>query len=142
MQTSQLVDHFFRTEYGKAVSHLTSKFGASNLELAEDSVQEALIKAMQTWPYSQIPDNPTGWIFRVARNKMIDQLRRDQKTNNQEVPERAEEMNEDLSLESINYDMVRMMFACCHPTLSAEYQIILTLKILGGLSIREIWPEQ
>ena len=50
MHTPQLVDHFFRTEYGKAVSHLTSKFGASNLELAEDSVQEALIKAMQTWP--------------------------------------------------------------------------------------------
>ncbi len=138
MQTSQLVDHFFRTEYGKAVSHLTSKFGASNLELAEDSVQEALIKAMQTWPYSQIPDNPTGWIFRVARNKMIDQLRRNQKTKNQEVPERVEEMNEDLSLESINDDMVRMMFACCHPSLSQEYQIILTLKILGGLSIREI----
>ena len=138
MQTSQLVDHFFRTEYGKAVSHLTSKFGASNLELAEDSVQEALIKAMQTWPYSQIPDNPTGWILRVARNKMIDHLRRDQKTNNQEVPERAEGMKEDLSLESINDDMVRMIFACCHPSLSQEYQIILTLKILGGLSIREI----
>lgn len=138
MQTPQLVDHFFRTEYGKVVSHLTSKFGASNLELAEDSVQEALIKAMQTWPYSQIPDNPTGWILRVARNKMIDHLRRDKKINNQEVPERAEEMKEDLSLESINDDMVRMMFACCHPSLSQEYQIILTLKILGGLSIREI----
>lgn len=138
MQTSQLVDHFFRTEYGKAVSYLTSKYGASNLELAEDSVQEALIKAMQTWPYAQIPDNPTGWIFRVATNKMIDQLRRNQKTTNQEVPERAEEMNEDLSLESINDNMVRMIFACCHPSLSQEYQIILTLKILGGLSIREI----
>lgn len=138
MKTSKLVDHFFRTEYGKAVSHLTSKFGASNLELAEDSVQEALIKAMQTWPYSQIPDNPTGWILRVARNKMIDVLRRDQKTSHQEVPERVEEMKEILSFESINDDMVRMMFACCHPSLSQEYQIILTLKILGGLSIREI----
>lgn len=138
MQTSRLVDHFFRTEYGKAVSHLTSKFGASNLELAEDSVQEALIKAMQTWPYSQIPDNPTGWILRVAQNKMIDQLRRDQKTTKQEVPDAAEEMKDDLSLDSINDDMVRMMFACCHPSLSQEYQIILTLKILGGLSIREI----
>ncbi|WP_370089427.1 RNA polymerase sigma factor [Ekhidna sp.] len=138
MKTSQLVDHFFRTEYGKAVSHLTSKFGSVHLELAEDSVQEALIKAMQTWPYSQIPDNPTGWILRVARNKMIDQLRRDQKTTKQEVPDAAEEMKDDLSLDSINDDMVRMMFACCHPSLSQEYQIILTLKILGGLSIREI----
>ncbi|WP_420316262.1 RNA polymerase sigma factor [Ekhidna sp.] len=138
MQTPQLVDHFFRTEYGKAVSHLTSRFGSSKIELAEDSVQEALIKAMQTWPYAQIPDNPTGWILRVARNKMIDHLRRDQKINHQEVPESVEEMKEDLSLESINDDMVRMMFACCHPKLSQEYQIILTLKILGGLSVREI----
>ncbi|MEQ9566561.1 MAG: sigma-70 family RNA polymerase sigma factor, partial [Pseudomonadales bacterium] len=138
MQTSQLVDHFFRTEYGKAVSHLTSKFGSSNLELAEDSVQEALIKAMQTWPYSQIPDNPTGWILKVARNKMIDQLRRNQKTSYQEVPEGMEESKNDVTLDSINDDMVRMMFACCHPSLSQEYQIILTLKILGGLSIREI----
>ena len=138
MQTSQLVDHFFRTEYGKAVSHLTSKFGSANLELAEDSVQEALIKAMQTWPYSQVPDNPTGWILRVAKNKMIDQLRRDQKMSQQEVPEYSEEIKTDLSMEKINDDMVRMMFACCHPTLSQEYQIILTLKILGGLSIREI----
>lgn len=138
MQTSQLVDHFFRTEYGKAVSHLTNRFGSINLELAEDCVQEALIKAMQVWPYSQIPDNPTGWILRVAGNKMIDQLRRDQKTTKQEVPDSVEEFNDNLSLESINDDMVRMIFACCHPSLSSEYQIILTLKILGGLSVREI----
>lgn len=138
MQTSQLIDHFFRTEYGKAVSHLTSRFGSIHLELAEDSVQEALIKAMQSWPYSQVPDNPTGWILRVARNKMIDHLRRDKKNANQEVPDQAEEFNDNLSLETINDDMVRMMFACCHPSLSQEYQIILTLKILGGLSVREI----
>ena len=138
MQASQLVDHFFRTEYGKAVSHLTNRFGPKNLELAEDSVQEALIKAMQTWPYAEIPQNPTGWILRVARNKMIDQLRRDQKIDAQEVPEKSEELNDNIHLDSINDDMVRMMFACCHPSLSSEYQIILTLKILGGLSVREI----
>ncbi len=138
MQTPQLVDHFFRTEYGKAVSYLTSKFGASNLELAEDSVQEALIKAMQTWPYTEIPDNPTGWILRVARNKMIDQLRRNQKTSYEEVPEGMEETNDDIPLDTLNDDVIRMMFACCHPSLSQEYQIILTLKILGGLSVREI----
>lgn len=138
MQTPQLVDHFFRTEYGKAVSHLTNKFGSKNLELAEDSVQDALIKAMQTWPYAEIPQNPTGWILRVASNKMIDQLRRAQKSDNQEVPEKSEEVNDEISLDTMNDDMVRMMFACCHPSLSSEYQIILTLKILGGLSVREI----
>lgn len=138
MHASQLVDHFFRTEYGKVVSHLTSKFGPSNLELAEDSVQEALIKAMQTWPYSQTPDNPTGWILRVAHNKMIDQLRRAQKSSSQPIPDTQETMNDPQLSEAFNDDMVRMMFACCHPSLSQEYQIILTLKILGGLSVREI----
>ena len=138
MQATQLVDHFFRTEYGKAVSHLTSRFGSKNLELAEDCVQEALIKAMQTWPYAEIPDNPTGWILRVAGNKMIDQLRREQKTESREVPEHSEELKDEISLETMNDDLVRMLFACCHPSLSSEYQIILTLKILGGLSVREI----
>lgn len=139
MEAAKQVDHFFRTEYGKAVSHLTNKFGSIHLELAEDAVQEALIKAMQVWPYSQVPDNPTGWILRVAGNKMIDHLRRDQKMSHPEqLPEHSEEFNENLSLDKINDDMVRMMFACCHPSLSDEYQIILTLKILGGLSIREI----
>lgn len=139
MEAAKQVDHFFRTEYGKAVSHLTNKFGFIHLELAEDAVQEALIKAMQVWPYSQIPGNPTGWILRVAGNKMIDHLRRDQKISRQEeVPEHSEEFKDNLSLDSINDDLVRMMFACCHPSLSDEYQIILTLKILGGLSIREI----
>ncbi len=138
MGVENLIDHFFRTEYGKAVAHLTNRFGSGNLELAEDAVQDTLIKAMQTWPYAQVPDNPTGWILRVAGNKMIDQLRRGQKQSNEEVPEHAEELIQDVSLTDINDDLVKMMFACCHPTLSAEYQIILTLKILCGLSIREI----
>ena len=97
METSALVDHFFRTEYGKAVSFLTAKFGGTHIELAEDSVQEALIKAMQTWPYSQIPENPTGWILRVASNKMIDQLRRNQKQVNDAIPEISEEITQEIS---------------------------------------------
>ena len=96
------------------------------------------MKAMQSWPYAQIPDNPTGWILRVAQNKMIDQLRREQKSSNEQVPDLPQEAHTDISLDSIQDDMVKMIFACCHPSLSQEHQIILTLKILGGLSIREI----
>lgn len=138
MPVDKLIDHFFRTEYGKAVSHLTNKFGSGNIELAEDAVQDTLIKAMQTWPYSQVPDNPTGWILKVAGNKMIDQLRRAQKQTNSEIPDESVAFNEDISLTDMNDDMVKMMFACCHPSMTPENQIILTLKILGGLSIREI----
>lgn len=137
-KVTELVDHYFREEYGKAVSYLTAKYGSNNLELAEDSVQEALFKAMQTWPYSNIPNNPSGWIVTVASNKMIDHFRKSSRMDGSDfIPERPVE-TKDLDLESIQDDVVKMMFACCHPSLSTEYQIILTLKILGGLSVREI----
>jgi len=137
-QVTNLVDHFFREEYGKAVSYLTSKYGFNNLELAEDSVQEALYKAMKSWPYGQIPNNPTGWIITVASNKMIDHFRRSAHMDGADmIPEKTTNTIE-VELETIQDDVVKMMFACCHPVLSTEYQIILTLKILGGLSIREI----
>lgn len=137
-QVTKLVDHYFREEYGKAVSFLTAKYGSQHLELAEDSVQEALYKAMQTWPYAQIPKNPSGWIVTVASNKMIDHFRKTSRLDSADyIPDKPVETT-DLNLESIQDDVVKMMFACCHPSLSTEYQIILTLKILGGLSIREI----
>lgn len=137
-EVSGLVDHFFRNEFSKAVSFLTNRFGSEMLELAEDAVQEALYKAMQTWPYQTVPDNPTGWIIKVAGNKILDQLRRNQKVNyREEVPDHDfEELK--LTDGEFNDDMIRMIFACCNPQLSLEYQLILTLKILGGLSVREI----
>lgn len=133
-----LVDHFFRNEFSKAVAFLTNKFGIEMLELAEDAVQEALFKAMQSWPYQGVPEAPTAWIIKVASNKILDHIRRSRKVNYRaEIP--------DLYTEELQYsdkelkdDMIKMIFACCNPKLSTEYQIILTLKILGGLSIDEI----
>ncbi|MEP0368514.1 MAG: sigma-70 family RNA polymerase sigma factor [Cyclobacteriaceae bacterium] len=137
-EVSDLVDHFFRNEFGKAVAVLTNKYGSDMLELAEDAVQEALYKAMQTWPFQTLPDNPTGWIIRVANNKILDHLRRKDKVTYQEqIPElNEEELNP--TEEEFKDDMVKMMFACCNPKLSSEYQLILTLKILGGLSVKEM----
>lgn len=131
-------EHLFRNEFAKAVAHLSAKYGHNNLELAEDAVQEALIKAMQVWPYDGIPKNTTGWIVRVAQNKLLDQLRRNKKLAFPEsLPDTQDdviEFNDDL----LKDDLVKMMFACCNPTLSEEQQVILTLKILCGLSIKEI----
>lgn len=137
-QVTQLVDHYFREEYGRAVSYLTGKYGAHHLELAEDCVQEALYKAMQTWPYSGIPKNSGGWIVTVASNKMIDHFRKVNRVDGaNSIPDKPVK-EEELDLDSIQDDVVKMMFACCHHSLSTEYQLILTLKILGGLSVREI----
>ena len=72
-----MVDHLFRTRAGQMVAYLTRLFGPAHLELAEEVVQDALVKALQQWPYSGIPANPGGWLFRVARNSALDVLRRD-----------------------------------------------------------------
>ncbi|MDN5200893.1 sigma-70 family RNA polymerase sigma factor [Fulvivirgaceae bacterium BMA10] len=145
--TSQMVEHLFRHESGKVISHLTRKFGTQHIEIIEDAVQEALIKAMQLWPYHGAPQNPTAWILRVANNKLIDVLRRKKKMLTSEDGIFEEEHNkleptEEMEVDEMNAilkdDMLKMIFACCHPVLKAENQIILTLKILCGFGKAEI----
>lgn len=139
-QINQIIDHFFRYEYGKVSSYLVSKFGASYIEIIEDSVQESLIKAMQIWPYRGIPENPEGWILRVATNTLIDQLRKSKNFESkkeflsQQVEEKAEIQEPEGEIKD---DVLKMMFALCHPEMSLESQIILTLKIICGFNSKE-----
>ena len=141
-----MVDHFFRHESARVISHLTAHFGTRHLEEAEDAVQEALIKAMQSWPRA-VPNNPSAWILTVARNKIIDTLRRNKKVITQDddnLNRKIESGSEtaimsDLELEDyLKDDLLKMMFACCHPSLTVESQIILTLRILCGLGNSEV----
>ncbi len=76
-EISQLAEHLFRQEAGKLVSVLTGIFGIDRLQLAEDVVQEALIRALQTWPYYGIPKNPAAWITQTAKNLALDLIRRE-----------------------------------------------------------------
>lgn len=138
-----LVEHVFRHEYGKIISFLVHKFGPSYLETIEDGVQEALIKAMQVWGYSEPPKKPTAWLLRVANNNVIDNLRRDKKTTNDDnvteyVDYRQSKHDEVYLNDIINDSQLKMIFACCHPSLSQEYQIILSLKLIGGFGNKEI----
>lgn len=140
--TPQIVDHFFRHEYGKLISLFTSKYGSRFVEIIEDSVQDALIKAMQVWPYYDIPKNPSAWIFRAANNNLIDRLRREKKIDRSIVPE---DVLSDQSIEMkfpeeqvFEDDQLKLMFSCCHPSLPQETQIILTLNLLCGFGAHEI----
>src|SRR5215469_6061423 len=78
----QLVDHLFRHEAGKMIAVLTRVFGIHNLELVEDTVQETFLKALQVWKFGAMPDNPSGWLMQVARNRTVDLIRRQQKFAN------------------------------------------------------------
>lgn len=143
-----LVDHLFRHEAGKMVSVLTRTFGTANLELAEDVVQDALLQAAQLWSVRGVPDNPTAWLYRTAKNKAIDILRRDAKSVRFTVPDEIslpdpgatlqERLEETWDENLIKDDMLKMMFACCHPGIPEDNQVTLILKTLCGFSTAEI----
>ncbi|MEM9362705.1 MAG: sigma-70 family RNA polymerase sigma factor [Bacteroidota bacterium] len=136
------IDHLFRNEYGKLISLLTHKFGVSFLEQIEDAAQDTFLKAMQVWGYQSVPDNPTAWLYRVAQNRLIDVLRRDKKLDllgDKPLPKEKTKNETEVVLEDALEDsQLNMIFACCHPTLSQEYQIILSLKLMGGFSNKEL----
>lgn len=141
------VDHLFRHESGKMVSVLTRIFGFSNIEQAEDIVQDTLLKALEIWKWGKIPDNPQAWLYKTAKNKAIDIIRREKlkyKIENELAVllgseySLAPKVNEMFTEGEIRDSQLRMMFACCHPAISQESQITLMLKTLCGLSVKEI----
>jgi RNA polymerase sigma factor (sigma-70 family) len=142
-----LAEHLFRQEAGKLVSVLTGIFGIDRLQLAEDVVQESLIRALQTWPYYGIPKNPAAWITQTAKNLALDLIRRE-KTFRDKQPEivasaeqwSADSMSDDSPLfdTEIKDNHLRLMFACCHPLIAQEEQTALALKTLCGFGVAEI----
>ncbi len=145
----QLTEHLFRNESKKMISVLVRIFGTENFETAEDVVQDTLLQAMHIWKMKGIPDNPSGWLFRVAKNKAIDIIRRNKHsiqfdfTDKEKILLTSEytlnsTMENFWKEEFIKDDLLRMMFACCHPEISLENQITLMLKTLCGFSTAEI----
>lgn len=144
---TQLTDHLFREEAGKLVSILTRIFGIERLQLAEDVVQEALMRALKFWPYYGVPDNPSAWITRTAKNLAIDVIRRealfrdkqDQMTITLQEWRQPESPDDAARFETEIQDArLRLMFACCHPDVPMDSQIALVLKTVCGFGVTEI----
>ena len=144
-EISQAVEHLFRLEAGKMVATLTGIFGPEHLTLAEDVVQEALARALQTWPFYGMPQNPSAWIMRTARNLALDVVRR-QKVFREKEADIVHSMDQpsdgpDDTLfadQEIADDRLRLMFVCCHPEIPLPDQVALALKTLCGFGITEI----
>lgn len=144
--SARVADSLFRYESAKLVAMLVGQFGVQRWQLAEDVVQESLVRALQTWPYRGLPENPAGWLMQTAKNLALDQLRREQNWNEKTDGIAAERerwsaapFNEaEISSENFADDSLRMMFVCFHPQLSPEAQTALALRTLCGLSAAEI----
>jgi RNA polymerase sigma factor (sigma-70 family) len=146
-EISHLTEHLFRHEAGKLVAVLTGIFGIERLQLAEDVVQEAMVRALQTWPYYGVPKNPAAWLTQAAKNLALDTIRREKTFQDKQpqiialIEQRAGDADgaESPKFENeIKDDRLRMMFVCCHPLIPAEAQIALALKTLCGFSPPEI----
>src|SRR6476660_6036384 len=140
-----LVEHLCRRQAGRMIAHLTRLLGPAHLDLAEETVQEAMLRALQTWPYQGVPENPAAWLFRVAHNIAIDAIRRNHVLGDKteasvtELTRSATVVPSDPDLEEqLRDDELRMIFMCCHPAISRDASVALSLKTVGGFSVREI----
>ena len=135
----------FRHQAGRIVAHLARVLGPAQLDLAEEAVQEAMLRALQVWPHQGMPENAAAWLFRVAQNAAIDAIRHRQILGDKteaiarELTRSAVFVNSDPDLEEqLRDDELRMIFMCCHPGISRDASVALSLKTVGGFSVREI----
>jgi len=135
------VGRIFREESGRSLAALIRVVG--DIDLAEDAVQEAFAAALRRWPRDGVPPNPGGWITTTARNRALDRLRRESRGRElhgevavllpgDDEPGRPEEVG------PVSDDRLRLIFTCCHPALSTQAQVALTLRLLGGLSTTQV----
>jgi RNA polymerase sigma factor (sigma-70 family) len=142
---AQLVEHFFRHETGRLHGALVRLLGVHNLSLAEDVAQEAMLRALHSWSMGGVPANPSAWITRVAMNLARDALRHKRMSDGKEdaIITHIEQMapTPAVAVESsqeIRDDALRLLFICCHPSVAADAQVVLALKVLCGFSTGEI----
>lgn len=144
MNHGALIPHLFRTEFSKITAVLTKVFGFEHIAVAEDIAGDTFIAALKTWPYKGVPKNPQAWLYNVAKNKARNYMKRNHIFSEKVLPEVSnatagfEEMKIDLSDQNIKDSLLQMLFAVCHPSIAAEAQIGLSLRILCGFGIEEI----
>ncbi|GAB3267960.1 sigma-70 family RNA polymerase sigma factor [Larkinella harenae] len=144
MEERELLPHLFRTEYRKIVSVLCYWFGIEHIEVAEDIVSDTFLSATELWSLKGIPDNPTGWLYTVAKNKTKNHLKRNSLFEQKLLAEikytapKNEEIDLDLSHKNIADSQLAMIFAVCNPCISSEAQVALALNLLCGFGIQEI----
>ena len=137
MTVATQIERTFREEHGRVLAALISQLG--DFTLAEDALQDALVNALERWEIDGVPRNPGAWLMTVARRRAIDRLRRAATLeHNAALIDSLVAQDEPEMDVSFPDDRLKLMFTCCHPSLSLEAQVALTLHTLGGLSTQEV----
>jgi RNA polymerase sigma factor (sigma-70 family) len=144
MQADTLIPNLFKTEYRKIISVLCKSFGIGHIEIAEDITNDTFLQASETWGLKGIPENPSAWLYAVAKNKCKDYFKREKVFAEKIAPEIKDNAalydssNIDLSDKNIEDSQLQMLFVICDTSIPAEAQIGLSLRILCGFGIDEI----
>jgi RNA polymerase sigma factor (sigma-70 family) len=144
MENKELIPHLFRTEYRKIMAVLCKLFGIEHIEIAEDIASDTFLVATEAWGIRGLPENPTAWLYTVAKNKAKDYFKHNAIFTQKVVCQikhsasEAYEIEVDLSAKNITDSQLQMMFAICNPLIPVEAQISLSLRILCGFGIEEI----
>lgn len=144
MDHQQLIPHLFRTEASKITAVLCKLLGIDHIDTAHDIAAETFLAALETWPYKGAPENPTAWLYTVAKNKAKNHISRGKVFTEKITPaftnssSPIHEVEIDLSEKNISDSQLQMLFAICHPSIAVEAQIALALRILCGFGIDEI----
>lgn len=144
MSAPQLVEHFFRHEYGRLVATLSRRVGVQHVEAVEDAVQSALMTALQSWSVGGLPGNPSAWLYRVAHNNLVGDVRqrsRRRRILEQNPGDDAGVPDSDAELfvaDAVQDDLLRMLFVCCDDSIPVESQMVFALKTLCGFDVREL----
>jgi RNA polymerase sigma-70 factor (ECF subfamily) len=135
---AEVIEGHFRREYGRTVATLVRFFG--DIDVAEEAVQDAFAVALDRWPVTGVPPNPGGWITTTARNRAIDQLRREASRHDRHAQAALLHERDDPPEPTgpVVDDRLRLIFTCCHPALARGAQVALTLRLLGGLQTHQI----
>ena len=129
------LERVFRDHYGRVLAWLVRATG--DIETAEEALQEAFVVALRQWPRDGLPDNPEGWLAVVARNRVLDGIRRDRsRADREQASMLPAESPADAA--QLDEERLRLIFTCCHPALSLDVRVALTLRTVGGMSTSEI----
>ncbi len=139
----EILPHLFRQEYAKMTAVLCRHFGLRHIEIAEDIASDTFLKASESWAINGIPENPTAWLYTVAKNKTKDYFKHisvfETKIKNDLKPDRPKQENDfEFNEQIISDSQLAMIFAVCNPANNTESQVALALQILCGFSVEEI----
>lgn len=137
-------EHFFRHEYGRLVAILCNQAGLEHIHLIEDAVQNALVSGLEHWGVTGTPENPSAWLYRVARNNLLGELRQRSSHSRLQTLLSVDDLHQPVEQvfaglkDDVQDDLLRMLFACCDSNVSENAQLVLALKVLCGFNIHEI----